>query len=158
MRLHKRNQRTLYYANLDAKTEKVDSFGNKTGQYALTYGPAKMLRANISAARGTLTDEQFGINERYTRTFVADIGCDIEKDTIIWILDADVVQLPAEDPLPAIHAGDIVLTTEGKLMRALTDNPSASTDYASVPHNYVVTQKAVSLHSVTYAIQEVNVS
>lgn len=81
-----RNKQTIYYALYLGKQEKIDSNGNHTGTYELTYGTPKMLKANVSAAKGTTDVEQFGINEPYTHTIVTDdLGCEIAEDSVLWI-------------------------------------------------------------------------
>jgi hypothetical protein len=42
-----RNKTTIYYATLTGKAETVDEYGNKTGQYELTYSAPVEWAANI---------------------------------------------------------------------------------------------------------------
>ena len=42
-----RNETTIYYATVSGKTELTDEYGNKTGQYELTYSAPVKWAANI---------------------------------------------------------------------------------------------------------------
>lgn len=118
MRCCSRNKQTLYYALYEKSTERVDEYGNATGEPIKTYSAPIEARMNISPARGTADVEMFGINSNYTKTIVTDdINCPISETSILWI----------------------------------DREPTES-------YNYVVTQVAKSLNSITYAIKEVSVS
>jgi len=52
MRCMDRNKIPFYYALYDTKVEIEDDYGNKTGQYELSYGNPIRCKANISAAMG----------------------------------------------------------------------------------------------------------
>lgn len=86
MRMLLKNKRTIYYALYTGKTENVDSYGNKTGEYVENYSAPIELKINVSAARGSLDLEQFGINTQYTKTMVTDdLNCPIDEESILWI-------------------------------------------------------------------------
>lgn len=113
-----RNKKTFYYALYMGKTEDIDEFGNRTGQYVPTYTSPMLYRANISPARGTADLEQFGINSNYTKVIVtSDMECPFTETTRLWIGIA-----PTES------------------------------------YNYVVTQRAESINSISFAIREVTTS
>lgn len=85
MRSLERNKRTFWYASY-AGNEKILSDGKRTGQYKVKYGNPVEARANVSAARGSLDDEHFGINVEYDRTITtdkADFG--IDESSVLWI-------------------------------------------------------------------------
>lgn len=85
MRALERNKRTFWYANY-AGNEEILSDGKRTGQYKVRYGNPVEARANVSAARGSLDDEHFGINADYDRTITtdkADFG--IDESSVLWI-------------------------------------------------------------------------
>lgn len=86
MRSLKRNKQTIYYALYVSKAEQTDKYGNMTGQPALTYSEIQSIDINVSAAKGTLEAEQFGINADYSRTMVTnDMECPITEGTVLWI-------------------------------------------------------------------------
>lgn len=86
MRTLNRNKQPLYYALYKGKTEYVDEYGNKTGEYTTQYETPVKTYMNISPARGNIVLEQFGINTQYTHILVTDkMDCPIAKDTILWI-------------------------------------------------------------------------
>ena len=85
MRTLKRNKTTLYYALHTGRAEMVDANGDYTGNYVDTYGSPVLLRANISASRGSVSEEMFGLDTQYTKTVVVDKSCPIKEDTILWI-------------------------------------------------------------------------
>lgn len=85
MRSLERNKRTFWYASY-AGNEEILSDGKRTGQYKVKYGNPVEARANVSAARGSLDDEHFGINADYDRTITtdkADFG--IDESSVLWI-------------------------------------------------------------------------
>ena len=85
MRSLNRNKRTLWYALRTGESANVDEYGNETGELTPTYGNAAELKANVSAATGQEAVEAFGSFTGYSRTmFVADNGCPIEEDSIVW--------------------------------------------------------------------------
>ena len=85
MRSLERNKRTFWYASY-AGNEEILSDRKRTGQYKVKYGNPVEVRANVSAARGSLDDEHFGINADYDRTITtdkADFG--IDESSVLWI-------------------------------------------------------------------------
>jgi hypothetical protein len=106
----------------------IDEYGNKTGEYEITYGnPVKMF-GNISSAQGEMQTRQFGESETYDRVIVLENpNAPIDEYSILWV---DSVPVLSEDG------------TEGT---------------TKVPHDYVVKKVARSLNSVSIAISKVNV-
>ncbi len=85
MRNLNRNKRPLYYALRTGEAPNVDEYGNETGESTPIYGKAIALRASISAATGEDAVQAFGSFTGYSRTMsVADNGCPIEEDSIVW--------------------------------------------------------------------------
>lgn len=85
MRSLERNKRTFWYANY-AGNEEIFSNGKRTGQYKVKYGNPVEVRANVSAARGSLDDEHFGINADYDRTIATDKeDFGIDESSVLWI-------------------------------------------------------------------------
>lgn len=81
-----RNKTTIYYATLSGKTETTDEYGNKTGQYELTYAAPVEWAANIRWDSGAVELEGFGLNQSGTRRIVTcDMDCPITESSILWI-------------------------------------------------------------------------
>ena len=85
MRTLEINKQPMWYALCTGKTEVIDEHGNHTGVYRLSYGTPVYYPVNMSQSRGIITEEQFGLEAGYDRTFVtADMSCPIAEDSIIW--------------------------------------------------------------------------
>lgn len=85
MRDLRRNERTFWYANYTGD-EEILSGGKRTGQRSVKYGNPVKASANISAARGSLDDEHFGINADYDRTITTcDGSIAISDSSVLWI-------------------------------------------------------------------------
>ena len=81
-----RNKTTIYYATFKSKTEITDEYGNKTGQYTITYNSPVEWSANIRWDSGAVQLEGFGLNQSGTRRIVTcDLNCPIGVDTVLWI-------------------------------------------------------------------------
>lgn len=81
-----RNKQTIYYATLGSKTELVDEYGNRTGQYQLNYSNPVAARMNIRWDDGAVQLEGFGLNATARRRMVTDdMTCPIGIDSILWI-------------------------------------------------------------------------
>ena len=81
-----RNKTTIYYATFKSKTEITDEYGNKTGQYTITYNAPVEWSANIRWDSGAVQLEGFGLNASGTRRIVTcDMNCPIGVDTVLWI-------------------------------------------------------------------------
>lgn len=85
MRSLRRNERTFWYANYTGD-EEILSDGKRTGQRQVKYGSPVKASANVSAARGSLDDEHFGINADYDRTITTcDNTIGIDESSVLWI-------------------------------------------------------------------------
>lgn len=85
MRSLRRNEKRFWYANYTGN-EKILSGGKRTGQYKVKYGNPIEARANVSAARGSLDDEHFGINADYDRTITTcDKNLNLDESSVLWI-------------------------------------------------------------------------
>lgn len=81
-----RNKTTIYYATFKSKAEITDEYGNKTGQYTITYNSPVEWSANIRWDSGAVQLEGFGLNQSGTRRIVTcDMNCPIGVDTVLWI-------------------------------------------------------------------------
>ncbi len=85
MRSLRRNEKRFWYANYTGN-EEIRSGGKRTGQHKIKYGNPIEARANVSAARGSLDDEHFGINADYDRTITTcDKNLDMDESSVLWI-------------------------------------------------------------------------
>ena len=81
-----RNKTTIYYATVSGTTELTDEYGNKTGQYELTYSAPVEWAANIRWDSGSVQLDGFGLNQSGTRRIVTcDVDVPITDSTILWI-------------------------------------------------------------------------
>ena len=85
MRTLNRNKRQIYYALRLGSVANIDEYGNETGELTPAYGAATPLLCNVSAAFGGEAGQAFGSFTAYSRTMcVADPGCPIDEDSIVW--------------------------------------------------------------------------
>lgn len=81
-----RNKTTIWYALCTGKAELVDEYGNRTGQYELTYSEPQAAAMNIRWDDGAVRLEGFGLNDSGKRRMVTDdMNCPIDIDSILWI-------------------------------------------------------------------------
>ncbi len=133
MRALRRNKQPLWYALYSGKTEIIDEYGNRTGQFTLKYGKPTRTEANISPASGETSIAQFGENERYDKVLVfAGVDIPIDEYSVLWI-DSEPI-LDAYGELQKEQDGDVL-----------------------TPHDYLVKRVAKSLNSTAYAVNKVNV-
>lgn len=133
MRCMERNKQTFYYALYEGKEAIVDEYGNTTGEYKVIWGNPQKYSANVSAAKGDVSSNQFGENLSYDKTIIADdITLAIDEYSILWI-----------DTKPELNE-------DGSLKKDDKDN-------VITPHDYIVKKVAKSINSVTYAISKVDV-
>lgn len=80
------NKQKFFYSLYKGMEDAEDSNGFLTGGKTKTYYSPVEMWANISAARGDASVEQFGVNENYSRTIVTDqMDCPINTDSKLWI-------------------------------------------------------------------------
>ena len=80
-----RNARTFWYALYESTETTTDEYGNQSGTH-VQYGNPVMAHGNISAARGSVMAQQFGLNEMYDKTIVlGDRDTPIDECTVLWI-------------------------------------------------------------------------
>jgi hypothetical protein len=81
-----RNRQTVWYALLTSKTELTDEYGNKTGQYELSYSDPVKTAMNVRWDTGAVQLEGYGLNADGQRRMVTcDMNCPIDESTILWI-------------------------------------------------------------------------
>lgn len=81
-----RNKSKFYYATYIGETEILDKYGNRTGEYQISYSEPKVYFANISPAQGRIEDRQFGTSENYDKVIVLDDrNVSIDEHSILWV-------------------------------------------------------------------------
>lgn len=86
MRCLDRNKRTFYYATYSGNSEMIDEYGNKTGEYEITYGNPTKYRGNISSAQGEIESRQFGDSESYDKVIaLGKTDIPIDEYSILWV-------------------------------------------------------------------------
>lgn len=86
MRCMVRNKTTFYYASYIGETEIIDEYGNRTGEFSLTYGNPTRMSGNVSAAQGEMQSRQFGESESYDKVIVLDDrNAPIDEHSILWV-------------------------------------------------------------------------
>lgn len=86
MRCLDRNKRTFYYATYSGKSEMIDEYGNKTGEYEITYSNPTKYRGNISSAQGEIESRQFGDSESYDKVIaLGKTDIPIDEYSILWV-------------------------------------------------------------------------
>lgn len=86
------NTKRLWYSLYQGKQKVYDSNGDFTGQYTEAYTEPVMIRANLSATRGTqgftgtgASNDYFGSNVRYDRIIsTCRMDLPINEHTVIW--------------------------------------------------------------------------
>ena len=90
-----RNKSKFYYASYIGETEIIDEYGNRTGEYKISYSNPIIYLANISPAQGQIQDRQFGTSESYDKVIVLDDrNVSIDEHSIMWV---DTLPLLNED-------------------------------------------------------------
>ena len=93
-----RNQVPFYYAPYVGKTEMIDEYGNRSGEFELTYGDPVKVFGNISAAQGEMQTRQFGESETYDKIIILDNPkTPIDEYSILWV---DTTPLAGSTPVP----------------------------------------------------------
>jgi hypothetical protein len=81
-----RNKQTFYYSLYVSKTELVDEYGNKSGEYDIQYTTPTECKANISPAQGETETRQFGNDVKYDKVIVLENSrIEIDEHSILWI-------------------------------------------------------------------------
>lgn len=82
----RRNRKPFTYELYLGKADALDKNGYKTGEKKPVYDSPVTMYARISAARGSTTEEIFGVTTDYTRTIITDnMQCPIDENTRITI-------------------------------------------------------------------------
>ena len=81
-----RNKSKFYYASYIGKTEILDEYGHRTGEYEISYSDPIECFGNVSAAQGEMQSRQFGESESYDKVIVLDDrNAPITEHSILWV-------------------------------------------------------------------------
>ncbi|RHJ96115.1 hypothetical protein DW090_01590 [Olsenella sp. AM05-17] len=114
MRLLARNRRKVWYCLYQGRNPILDQDGYDTGETAITYSSPVALMANVTAASGDATQEQFGIGIRYDKVLqVAGTDCPVDEHALLFV---DVK--PPEEFDPANVTADYAVTRVSKSLNS----------------------------------------
>lgn len=87
MRCLNRNKRKFWYClYMGSDTERVDEWGNATGEFPPIYGEPVEMMANISPASGRSNIDVFGALENYDKVIVtSDMNCPIDERSVLYV-------------------------------------------------------------------------
>ena len=86
MRCMVRNKSKFYYASYITETEILDDYGNRTGEFGISYSNPTESYGNVSAAQGEMQNRQFGESESYDKVIVLDDkNVAIDEHSILWV-------------------------------------------------------------------------
>lgn len=115
MRCLDRNKRPVWYSLYVGSEIGYDEYGNELPSPVLTFGNPVKIMANVSAARGSVQDVQFGLNENYDRVLVTDdVDIPLTEASRLWVDTMPVIKLDGSTDSP--H--DYVVS---KIARSLTN-------------------------------------
>lgn len=86
MRTLKRNKRPVAYARYAGVQELTDTWGNYTGEYAVSYTEPVKTLMNVSGGRGQADIALFGLTDTFSRTATTDdLETKFDNETVFWI-------------------------------------------------------------------------
>jgi hypothetical protein len=147
MRVLQRNKKDLWFANRTGETMLVDGNGLKTGNNKQSYGTPQKIRVSMSmssgannlGSQGMVTLDPYGLTTAYTHNAITeDMNCPMTEESIVWY---------------GIEPTRTVTVTKTVNGETVTEEQTVS-----VPHNFKVVRKAVSLNHLIYYLKEVDVS
>ena len=147
MRVLQRNKKDLWFANRTGETLVVDDNGLKTGEREQTYGTPQKIRVSMSmssgannlGSQGMVTLDPYGLTTAYTHNAITeDMNCPMTEESIVWY--------------------GIEPTRTVTVTRTVNGETVTEEQTVSVPHNFKVVRKAVSLNHLIYYLKEVDVS
>ena len=95
MRCLSRNKRDIWYSSYIRSEIVRDEYGNELPSPIPIYGKPKKLSVNVSAARGAVQEQQFGLDEKYDRVIVTDdMNLPITETSRLWI-DTEPIRVQA---------------------------------------------------------------
>lgn len=86
MRTLQRNKRPVAYAFYEGVTEIINSDGEHTGEYEVSYSTPIKTVMNVSGGRGAADVAMFGFDSAYARSIVTDdLDTPFNTETVFWI-------------------------------------------------------------------------
>lgn len=85
MQLLNRNKKTIQYKNYTGTMTLTTEGGFYTGERTESYSDFKTLKAYITANRGNAEDEMFGTSLDYDNIIYADLSCDMDEYSLLWV-------------------------------------------------------------------------
>lgn len=86
MRTVQRDKRPVAYAFYNGMTELVDTDGNYTGEYELSYTTPVRTLMNVSGGRGQADIALFGLTQTFARTATTqDLDTGWNTDMVFWV-------------------------------------------------------------------------
>lgn len=89
-----RNQRTVWYRLCEGREPVLDGDGNDTGETAVAYSDPVAVRANVSPATGSSSQELFGVGVEYDRVAqLPGTGWPIDERSVLYV-DSEPPETP----------------------------------------------------------------
>lgn len=86
MRTSQRDKRPVAYAFYEGVTEIINSNGERTGEYEVSYTTPIKTLMNVSGGRGAADVAMFGFDSAYARSIVTDdLTTPFNTETVFWI-------------------------------------------------------------------------
>ena len=86
MRTVQRDKRPVAYAFYNGMTELVDTDGNYTGEYELSYTTPVRTLMNVSGGRGQANVSLFGLTDTFARTATTDdLETPFDTSCVFWV-------------------------------------------------------------------------
>lgn len=145
MRNLERNKRPVWYRLCEGREPVLDEDGADTGETAVAYAPPVMVRANVSPATGSSSQELFGVGVEYDRVVqLPGAGWPVDERTVLYVSRA-----PTGEPVTWDGASGEWRSQVGSFSGAATyDRYASGADYA-------VVRVAESLNQTSLAIRKV---
>lgn len=85
MRNLRKNQRGMWYSLYNKKIPILDENGDETGDYKICYSSPFFFEASLSAGKGIVQANVFGVDVDYTRTIsTTDMDLPITETSLVW--------------------------------------------------------------------------
>jgi hypothetical protein len=86
MRCMTRNKSSVFYSLYAGTEAVVDGDGFETSESVPVYSEPVLLRCNVSPAKGSVQEEQFGNLDTYERVIVTEqVDCPIDETTVLFV-------------------------------------------------------------------------
>ena len=115
MRCLDRNKRPVWYSLYVGSEIGYDEYENELPSPVLTFGNPVKIMVNVSAARGSVQEQQFGLDDRYDKVIVTDdVDITLTEASRLWVDTAPAIKPDGSTDSP--H--DYVVS---KIARSLTN-------------------------------------